>query len=100
MVNAQSFDPTLLAKCQSDEKTELDELRNSEVLVQFFPKRIICDIGVPGDCARVGEGDFLPLRKPVGISEVEKLVVFLFCESLSSSLDGALHASIFALDRL
>ena len=98
MSDAQGLDPTLLAKCQSDKKAELHELRNSEVLVQFLPERIVRDVGVPRDRARVGERDFLSLRELFRIGKVEKLVVFLFRESLPSSLDGALHASILALD--
>ena len=99
MIDAQGFDPTLLAECQSDEKAELDELWDGEVPVQLLPERIVRDVGVPRDRARVSERDFFPLRELFRIGEVEKLVIFLFRESLPSSLDGALHASILALDR-
>ena len=99
MIDAQGFDPTLLAKRQADEKPELDQFRDGEVLMKFFPERVVGDIGIPGDRAGVGQRDFLALGKPVRVGEVEQLIVFLFRESLPSSLDGALYASIFALDR-
>ena len=98
MIDAQGLDPTLLAKCQSDEKAELDELWDGEVPVQLLPERIVRDVGVPRDRARVSERDFFPLRELFRIGEVEKLVVFLFRESLPSSLDGTLHASILTIN--
>lgn len=99
MLDAQGFDPTLLAKSQADKKAELDQFRDGEVLVKFFPKRVVGDVGIPGDRAGVGQRDFLALGKLVRVGEVQKLVVFRFREPLPSSLDGALHASIFALNR-
>jgi hypothetical protein len=70
------------------------------MIVEFLPKGIICDIGVPGDGARVGKRHFLAFAELVRGGKIEKLVILVFRESLPSSLDGPLHASIFALDRL
>ena len=70
------------------------------MLVQFLPQRVVGDVGVPRDGASVSERDFFSLGELVRIGEIEQLVIFCFRESLPSSLDGALHASIFALNRL
>ena len=70
-----------------------------KVLMQFCPQRVIGDVGIPGDSAGVSQRDFFPLGELVRVGEVEQLVILLFGEALPSSLDGALHASIFALDR-
>ena len=37
MINAQSLDPALLSQGKADEKAELDQLGNREVLMQLFP---------------------------------------------------------------
>src|SRR4030095_7862967 len=67
--------------------------------MQFGPERVIGDVGIPGDSAGVSQRDFFPLGELVRVGEVEQFVILLFGETLPSSLDGALHASIFALDR-
>jgi hypothetical protein len=54
VLDAEGFDPALLAQGQSDEKAELHEFRDGEVLMEFCPERIIGDIGIPGDRARIG----------------------------------------------
>src|SRR5262249_55731146 len=55
---------------------------------------------VPDDRARVGQRHLLALGEPRRLREMQKIVVFFFREALPSRLDGALHASVFALDRL
>ena len=67
--------------------------------MEFFPERIISDSGIPRDRAGVGQRDFFPLGELVRIGKVEQLVILFFSEALPSSLDGALYASIFALNR-
>jgi hypothetical protein len=37
VIDAEGFDPALLAEGERDEKSELNQLGNREVLVQFFP---------------------------------------------------------------
>jgi hypothetical protein len=37
VIDAQGFDPALLSEGERDEKSELNQLGNREVLVQFFP---------------------------------------------------------------
>ena len=54
MLDAEGFDPALLAQGQSDEKAELHEFRDGEVLMEFCPERSIGDVGIPGDRAGVG----------------------------------------------
>ena len=78
MTNAECLDPALLPERESDEKSELYQLGNREVLMEFRPERIVCDIGIPGDRARIGERDFLTLGEFIGIGKIEQLVVFVF----------------------
>jgi hypothetical protein len=68
------------------------------MLVQAPPKRIVGDVGIPGDGTRISERDLFAFRKFVRVREVEQVVVLRFRESLPSSLDGSLDASIFAID--
>ena len=65
VIDAEGFDPTLLSKSEPDEKTQLDQFRGREVLVQSFPQSIVGDIGVPGDGAGIGQRNFFPLGKSV-----------------------------------
>src|ERR1051326_2744561 len=55
MADAERLDPALLPERQRDEKAELDQLRDAEVLVQFCPQRVVGDIGVPDDRTRSEE---------------------------------------------
>src|SRR5262245_23049319 len=100
VIDAEGFDPALLAEREADEKTEFNQLRNGEMSMQLLPQLVIGDVRVPGDGAGVSERDFFPLGEFLRVGEIEQLVVFFFRESLPSSLDGTLHASIFAVDRL
>ena len=98
VVDAEGFDPTLLAESEADEKAELNQLGDGEVSMEFFPERGVGDVGVPSDRAGVGQRDFLPFAELVRVGEVEQLVVFFFGEALPSSLDGALNTSILTLN--
>ena len=100
VADAQGFDPTLLAERKRDEETELDKLGNCEMAVQFLPKRFVGNARVPDNRAGVGQRYFLALGKFLGILKIEKLIVLVFRQPLPSSLDGALYASILAIDRL
>jgi hypothetical protein len=100
VIDAECFDPALLSKRQRDKKSKLNQLGDREVSVQLFPQSIVGNVGVPRNRAGVGQRDFLSLAELVRFTKVEQLIVFLFRESLPSSLDGALDASIFTLDRL
>src|SRR5262245_44997658 len=64
------------------------------------PQRLVGDLRVPDDRARVGQRHLLTLGEPRRLREVQEIVVLLFREPLPSGLDGTLHASVFALDRL
>ncbi len=99
MPDAEGFDPALLSKCQRDEKPQFDQLGNGKMTVQLFPKRGVGDIRVPDNRARIGQRDFLPLGEFIRGLEIEQIVITRFRKSLPSSLDGALHASIFAVNR-
>ncbi len=100
MPEAQGFDPPLLAQRQRDEEPELDQLRDREVPVKLRPQRVVRDLRVPEDRARVGESGLFALREPAGVREVQELIVFRFREALPSILDGPLHASVLSLDGL
>src|SRR6266576_2317791 len=78
VVDAECFDPALLAEGETDEKTELDQLGNGEVLMKFFPERVVGDVGIPGNGARVSQRDFFSFGELVRVGEVQQLVVFLF----------------------
>jgi hypothetical protein len=67
--------------------------------VQLFPQRVVRDIGVPDNCARISKRRFLSLGKFVGTLKVKEVVVLGFGESLPSTLDGSLDPSILAVDR-
>jgi hypothetical protein len=96
----ERLDPPLLPQRQRDEEPQLDQFRNAEVVVEFRPKCIIRDFGIPDDGARIGERDLLPLGELRRRREFEELVVLIFAEAFPSSLDGSLYASVLALDRL
>lgn len=98
VADTQCFDPALLTERQRYEKPELDELGNREVAVQLLPEGLIGNIGIPDDRAGVSERHFLPLGEFIRALKIEELIVILFRQSLPSSLDGSLHASIFAVD--
>ncbi len=99
MANSQRFDPALLTEGQRNKEAEFNEFRNCEMPVQFFPQRVIRDIGVPDNGARVRERHLLSLGKLVRAFKVEKVVILGFGESLPSTLDGPLDSSILAVDR-
>ncbi len=44
MVDAECFDPALLAESEADEKTELDQLRSRKMSMQFCPERVVGDV--------------------------------------------------------
>lgn len=100
MADAQGFDPPLLSQRERDEEPELDQLRHREVFVELLPQRIVRDLGVPDNRARVGQRDLLAGAELLGVGKRQQVVVFLFGESLPSALDGALDASVVALDGL
>ena len=99
MADTQCLDPALLAERQRYEKSQLDELGIREVTVQLLPQGLIGNIGIPDDRAGVRERHFLPLGEFIRGLKIEELIVILLRQSLPSSLDGSLHASIFAVDR-
>ena len=98
MPDVERLDPPLLPERQRDEEPELDQLGNGEVPVEVLPEGVVGDLRVPHDGACVGEGDLLPLGEFVRVGEVQQLVVFLFGQSLPSSLDGALDPSVLTFD--
>ena len=63
MVDPKRFDPALLAQRQRDEKPELDQFGDGEVLVQLVPQDVIGDLGVPRDGARIGKRDLLAVAE-------------------------------------
>ena len=100
MADAKRFNPALLAESQRDEKSQFDQFGIREMAVQLFPKRRVGDVGIPDNRARVGQSDFLPLGKFIRSFKTEQFIVVIFRQSLPPSLDGALDASILAVDRL
>src|SRR5206468_11329670 len=96
----QRLDPPLLPQRERDEEAELDQLGVREVLVQLRPQRLVRDLRVPDDRARVGEGHLLTLGEFRRIGEEQEIVVFLFRQPFPSGLDGALYPSVLALDGL
>ena len=100
MTDAERFDPALLAERQCYEEAQLHQFGNRKMLVQPLPKRVGGDVGIPGDGTRISERDLFAFRKFGRVREVEQIVVLRFRESLPSSLDGSLDASIFAIDGL
>ena len=44
MVDAEGFNPALLAEGEADEKTELDQLGSRKKSVQFCPERVVGDV--------------------------------------------------------
>src|SRR5262245_6278484 len=67
---------------------------------QLRPQRLVGDVRVPHDRARVRQRHLLALGEPGRFGEIQEVVVLLFRQPLPSGLDGALYASVFALDRL
>lgn len=44
MVDAEGFDPALLAEGETDEKTELDQLWDRKMSMQICPEIVVCDV--------------------------------------------------------
>lgn len=70
------------------------------MLVELGPQCIVGDSGVPQNRARIPQGRFLASVVAVARLESEQVVVVIFRESLLSTLDRPLDASIVTLDRL
>ena len=51
--------------------------------MQFFPERVVGDVGIPSDRAGVSQRDFFPLGEFVRVGEVEQLIILRFSESLA-----------------
>lgn len=100
VADAERLDPALLTAGQCDEEPELDQLGLGEVFVQVGPELVVCDVGVPEDCAGVTKRNLLPIRVTTGGLKFQQVGVVGFFEALPSSLDGALCPSVVALDRL
>lgn len=69
------------------------------MLAQLRPQRVVGNIRVPDNSARISQRRLLPFGKFVGTLKIKKLVVLGFGESLPPTLDGSLNASILAVDR-
>src|ERR1043166_7929295 len=78
VADAESFDPALLAKGQSNEKSQLDQFRDGEMSMEFFPKSIVGNLGVPCDGAGVSKRHFFAFGELVRIGKVQQLVVLIF----------------------
>jgi hypothetical protein len=78
MADAERLDPTLLAVCERDEKSQFDELGHGKMLVQFFPQRGVGDFGVPDDCAGIRQRDFFSFGKLIRSFKAEQLIVVFF----------------------
>ena len=100
MSDAERLDPPLLPQGERDKEPELDQLGNGEVLVEPLPERGVGDVGIPDDRARVGQRRLLAGAERVRVGEAQQLVVFRFGQPFPSPLDGALDASVVALDGL
>src|SRR6185436_13307633 len=98
--DAERLDPSLLTQRERDEEAQLDQLRIREVQMQLCPQGLVGDLGVPDDGACVGQRRLLPLAELRRLREVKEIVVLFLGEPLPSGLDGALDASVLALDRL
>jgi hypothetical protein len=97
--DAEGLDPPLLPEGERDEEAQLDELRNREEPVELLPQRLVGDVGIPDDRARVGQRRLLARAELLGVRERQQLVVLLFGQAFPSALDGALDASVVARDR-
>ena len=96
--DAERLDPALLTERERDEEPELDELGHGEMLVEPLPERVVGDLRIPNDGARVGERGLLAGAELVGVGEGQQLVVLRFGQSFPSPLDGALDASVVTID--
>ena len=99
MADPQRLDPSLLAARQSDKEPQLDQLRIGEVGMEVRPERIVGEVRVPDDGAGVAQSGLLPVSEPIGVLELQEVVVIGFGEALPSSLDGSLDPSIVTGDR-
>ncbi len=99
VTDAEGFDPALLSEGQRNEKSQLDKLGIGKMAVQLFPERGVGNIRVPDNRAGVRQRDFLTLGEVLRGLKIKQLIIIRFRKSLPSSLDGALHASIFAVNR-
>ena len=70
------------------------------MFVQLRPESVVRNSCIPQDGARVPEGGFLTLIKPIRCFEAQQLVVVVFGKSLLSTLDRPLDASIVTFNRL
>lgn len=65
MLDAECFDPALLTQGEADEKAELHQLIDAEVLMELCPERVVGDLGVPCDRTGVSKRDFFSLGELV-----------------------------------
>ena len=100
MTDPQRLDPALLSQGEPDEKTELNEFFSRKVLMQLFPECVVGNFRIPDDRARIGQRDFFPFRKFIRFAEIEQVVILVLGQTLPSSLDGSLDASILTIDGL
>ena len=103
--DTQGLDPSLPARDVADERSELDQLRFGEVLVELFPHLIIITRRVPADGVGVTERYALAFGEERRLLEVVETVQLFFVRKLRGILlpsgpDGALITSIIASERL
>src|SRR5437899_1803687 len=94
------LDHALLPKGQGDERAELNDLRSTEMLAQRRPHRVVGALGMPDQHARVQERGLLARREAVRRLELQQIGVVILGETLVPPTEGALRASVLALDRL
>ena len=100
MSDTQRFDPALLSQGKRDKKAQLNQLFGGKVLMQLLPKCLVSDSCVPDNRAGIGQRDLFPFRKLIRVGEVQQVIVFVLGQTLPSSLDGSLDASILTIDGL
>jgi hypothetical protein len=98
--DTERLDPPLLPEGECDKEPQFHQFGHGEMLVQFHPKRVVGNIGVPDNGARVGQRYLLTCGELRRTLELEKLAILIFAKTFPPSLDGSLDTSVLALNRL
>jgi hypothetical protein len=71
VADTERLNPPLLAQGERDEKPQLDQFGDGEVGVWPRPERVVGDLRIPDDSARVGERGLLARAELVRVGEIQ-----------------------------
>ncbi len=95
MLDIKQPQPALLAHGQRDEAAQFDQLGFGEVLVQPRPQ-LVGGFQPPGNGFRISQSGLLTPTEPLGLLEIEQVVVLALAQALRPGLLRPLIAAVLA----